>query len=184
LRGGAKVESVGEPDGAHPLHLAVMKNDVAISILLIKYGARPESRDAKGRTPLMVAAESGSARALSVLLANGANVESYNPTNGETALGYAVMANRIECAKALIEEGDRDSIDLADQLVRMMSEKLDTVEGDSRKKKILDFHATLLAEAAQLIPQHGNDAEKREHKAPYEFGSRTFPSATLVVAYY
>ncbi|MBL8893080.1 MAG: ankyrin repeat domain-containing protein [Rhizobiales bacterium] len=105
LRGGANVETAGEPAGAHALHLSALRNDVAISILLIKHGARTEARDAKGRTPVMVAAEAGSTRALSVLLDNGANVDSFNPATGETALGYAVAANRIECAKLLIEEG-------------------------------------------------------------------------------
>ena len=88
-----------------PLHLAALKNDVAISVLLIKHGARTESRDAKGRTPLMAAAEAGSARALSVLLDNGANVDSYNPATGDTALGLCRCRQPHRMCEGLIEEG-------------------------------------------------------------------------------
>ena len=79
--------------------------------------------------------------------------------------GSTTADARVKEVEALIEEGDRDSVDLADQLVRMMTEKIDAAEDVSRKKKITDFHAQLLKEAEGVLPKYGNDAEKRELKA-------------------
>ncbi len=59
------------------LHQAVLKGDKAKIATLVEQGAKIDSRDARGRTPLFIAAENGDADTVEELLNHGAN-----PTKG------------------------------------------------------------------------------------------------------
>jgi molecular chaperone DnaK len=72
---------------------------------------------------------------------------------------------RIDEVEALLEEGDRDSIDLADQMVRMMSQELDLSEADSKKVRIEKLFAELMDDARDLVERSGDTGEKRQLKA-------------------
>jgi len=77
---------------------------------------------------------------------------------------------RVAEVEALIEEGDRDSIDLADQMVRMMSQDLDQAEEVGRARALETEFAQRLADARSLIDERGEAAEKRQIDAlVYEF---------------
>lgn len=69
---------------------------------------------------------------------------------------------RVNEIESLIEEGDRDSVDLADQMVRWMAQKIDVVE-DSNASNILttDF-VTLRDETKKLIQKEGSREVERE----------------------
>ena len=72
---------------------------------------------------------------------------------------------RVAEVQALIEEGDRDSIDLADQMVRMMSQDLDQAEEVGRARAIEAQFAERLADARSMVGEHGEPAEKRQLEA-------------------
>ncbi|MDB6056527.1 MAG: serine/threonine-protein phosphatase 6 regulatory ankyrin repeat subunit A-like isoform [Verrucomicrobiales bacterium] len=56
-----------------PLHQAVAKGDKAKVATLLEQGAKIDSRDSRGCTPLFIAAENGDADSVKELLAHGAN---------------------------------------------------------------------------------------------------------------
>jgi molecular chaperone DnaK len=62
---------------------------------------------------------------------------------------------RIKEVESLLEEGDRDSIDLADQMVRMMSQDLDAAEDTNRKTRLENEFAALRARATDVIEGDG-----------------------------
>jgi molecular chaperone DnaK len=75
---------------------------------------------------------------------------------------------RVDEVEALLEEGDRDSIDLADQMVRMMSQELDLTEADSRRGRIEKQFAEAMVDARELVEADGDAGEKRQLKALVE----------------
>jgi molecular chaperone DnaK len=69
---------------------------------------------------------------------------------------------RVGEVEALISEGDRDSLDLADQLVRVMSQELDEAEEVGRKRSMHKDYEARLAEARDLVGKYGEPAEQRQ----------------------
>ncbi|MBL9013040.1 MAG: Hsp70 family protein [Myxococcales bacterium] len=69
---------------------------------------------------------------------------------------------RIEEVEALLEEGDRDSIDLADQMVRMMSQELDSAESGGRKHRLAAELEELRHRASEVINADGEPGDKRQ----------------------
>ncbi|MCX5743932.1 MAG: Hsp70 family protein [Proteobacteria bacterium] len=68
---------------------------------------------------------------------------------------------RIAEVEALIDEGDRDSIDLADQMVRMMSQEIDEAETGNKKHRIAAEFEALKERANGLVGELGQPGEKR-----------------------
>ncbi len=62
-----------------------------------------------------------------------------------------VLDARISEVEDLIAEGDRDSVDQADQLVRLMTRQLDLIEGENRVEKIRTDFAARVARATDLL---------------------------------
>jgi molecular chaperone DnaK len=80
------------------------------------------------------------------------------------AEGGSDLDARIGEVEALIAEGDRDSVELADQMVRLMTRQIDKVEAGLRVEKLTGEFAMKLARGRQII----TDAEPRrelEHLA-------------------
>ena len=69
---------------------------------------------------------------------------------------------RIAEVEALLDEGDRDSIDLADQMVRMMSQDLDAAEDGGKKSRLAAELEDLRQRATEVIEQDGEPADKRQ----------------------
>jgi len=67
----------------------------------------------------------------------------------------STQSDSVREIESLLEEGDRDSIDLADQMVRMMSQDLDEVEDDGRYTRLASELAELRARATALITGNG-----------------------------
>lgn len=90
--------------GQTPLHFAMQANrryDVIET--LIRLGADLESRDARGRTPLMVAIETNNNRLAEHILKAGANPDARNSRdNGETALMIAARKGNSDGASLLL----------------------------------------------------------------------------------
>ncbi len=71
-------------------------------------------------------------------------------------------ADRIAEVEALLEEGDRDSIDLADQMVRMMSQDIDATEDGGRKTRLTNELEDVRGRATEVISSDGEPADKRQ----------------------
>ena len=69
---------------------------------LLKAGADANSVKANGTTPLMLAAASGSADAVKVLLDHGANVNAKETAHGQTALMFAAALDRDAVVRVLL----------------------------------------------------------------------------------
>ncbi len=94
-----------QPDQALLLAAAGAGDAPAVRRLLAA-GARPETRDADGFTPLMLAAGSGSAEAVRLLLGAGADPNGAR-RSGWTALMEATARGRTDAARLLLEAGAR-----------------------------------------------------------------------------
>ncbi len=69
---------------------------------------------------------------------------------------------RIREVEALLEEGDRDSIDLADQMVRMMSQDLDHAEDGGKKNRLANELEEIRQRASDVINADGEPGDKRQ----------------------
>lgn len=90
---------------AEDLLLAAQRDDgYRLSNLLLR-GADPNPRDARGRTPLHIALQEESEKALASLLAHpGLDVNAVN-TAGETPLMLAALKGRLDWVQALAQRG-------------------------------------------------------------------------------
>lgn len=99
-RGGAGTSHAGQT----ALHLAAQSDHRStVTDMLLRLGADLELRDAKGRTPLMIAIEAGNRRMTESLLKAGANPDARNAQeNGETALMIAARKGNSDGAALLL----------------------------------------------------------------------------------
>lgn len=81
---------------------------------------------------------------------------------GELEANEGPVDARVKEIEELIEEGDRDSVELADKLVRRMGRSLDKAESSSKLTRIAEEYKEWLAEAQNIVRAYGDDAEKRE----------------------
>jgi ankyrin repeat protein len=72
---------------------------------LIKAGADPKAPTSNGTTPLMLAAASGRADAVQLLIGHHVHIDATESARGETALMFAAASGRIDAMKALIAAG-------------------------------------------------------------------------------
>ena len=76
-----------------------------MAALLLKGGAQVDSRDAEGRTPLMVAAGKGNSEVVAVLLERGATTRAVDDIDGETPLHLAADSGSEEVVEMLLAAG-------------------------------------------------------------------------------
>ena len=76
--------------------------------LLLKAGANPDAADDKGKTPLIVAAQTGGCRSIKMLLDYGANINALT-IFGSTALHTSFFFGTVGTAKALLYHDYKDS---------------------------------------------------------------------------
>ncbi|MBA3456604.1 MAG: Hsp70 family protein [Deltaproteobacteria bacterium] len=69
---------------------------------------------------------------------------------------------KIKEVEQLLEEGDRDSIDLADQMVRMMAQDIDSTEDGGRKSRLTNELEDIRTRATEVIEQDGEPGDKRQ----------------------
>jgi ankyrin repeat protein len=81
--------------------------------LLLKAGADKDATNNLGYTPLIVAAENGSARVVKLLLDAGADIEATERNNGYNALTLAAEYGYVDVVKLLLDAGaDKEATDL------------------------------------------------------------------------
>ena len=84
---------------------------------------------------------------------------------GEKAAAASPADARVKEIEALLEEGDRDAVDLADQMVRWMSREIDQAEDDNRGKALETSFASEYEQAKELTVSEDNAAERRQAEA-------------------
>jgi len=90
--------------GESALHIVTARRDTTWISFLLGKGADPNVRDAKGQTPLVVAASLGFVEGMELLIAGGARVDEPNST-GETPLISAVHRRDIAMMRVLLKAG-------------------------------------------------------------------------------
>lgn len=103
IKAGATVK-VANRYGATPLGLAAAKGHAQVLERLLKAGENANAV-VTGEPVLMMAARSGSADAVKILLANGANVNVRENVRAQTALMWAAAAGNTAVVKVLLEGG-------------------------------------------------------------------------------
>ena len=93
------------PLSAWALHEAAIGDLEAWAKKLLNSGGDPDQRDARGYTPLMVAATFGSTRVARALLSHGANPLIADQFTGDSAIHMAARAGWIEVANLLLDHG-------------------------------------------------------------------------------
>jgi len=107
-------------DGYTPLCEAVRRNNYLMTKLLIENGADPEiAENAKGETPLIMAASEKDPRIVELLIQQGASVNATR-YDGRTALFEAIESGSIANAKILIENGADVNWDKYNDLTPLM----------------------------------------------------------------
>jgi ankyrin repeat protein len=93
-----------QDSGETALHIVTRRRDVPWLSYLLESGADPNQRDSEGNTPVVVAASSGFADGVKLLIAYKADVNVPNQ-QGETALIRAVQMRDLNAAKLLLDAG-------------------------------------------------------------------------------
>ena len=104
---GADVEAeTGMGQGkAHPLHLAAEFDRAAVAALLLEHGAKVDVRDSRSNTALLIAAKSGYADVVEVLLRAGADPLAEEANYRDTAIYIAAMRGHLDVVKLIVSKG-------------------------------------------------------------------------------
>ena len=104
---GADVEAeTGTGQGkAHPLHLAAEFDHAAVAALLLEHGAKADVRDSRSNTALLIAAKSGYADVVEVLLQAGADPLAEDASYHDTAIYIAAMKGHLDVVKLIVSQG-------------------------------------------------------------------------------
>ena len=106
LYAGANVRATTRLGGYTALHLAAQSGEAAAIGRLIAGGANAGTVTATGATPLMLAAASGHADAVKLLLEQpGGGANAAESANGETALMFAAALDRADAIRELLAHG-------------------------------------------------------------------------------
>ncbi|XP_041494112.1 ankyrin repeat domain-containing protein 35 isoform X1 [Microtus oregoni] len=91
---------------------AVQRGDVGrVAALASRKSARPTKLDSNGQSPFHLAASKGLTECLTILLTNGADINSKNE-DGSTALHLATISCQPQCVKVLLQHGaNEDAVD-------------------------------------------------------------------------
>jgi len=130
--GSTIVDTKDRTTGETALHITIARRDLSWTSFMLGKGAKPDTRDKEGNTPLMLAAQLGFAEGAQLLLNRKANVNSTN-MRGESPLIRAVQNRDLRMARMLLTAGADP--DRADSLAGMSAR--DYAKRDQRSAAIL-----------------------------------------------
>lgn len=110
------------------LAIAVGQHDIHCTESLLERGFNPNARNSDGKTPLTVAAESGSVAVIATLVNADAEID-MKSTLGISPLGYAARSNRPENARMLLEFGASVDIETQDRLTPLHLAAIGNADG-------------------------------------------------------
>lgn len=157
LLGRMSQQEIDQPNGkgCSALFEAVLREDAAMTRLLVKGGARVDCRwhQMSSITPLMLAAARGHAEMLHDLLAAGANPDD-SAAMAATALFYAVRGGSLACVGALLDAGaDINTCDtryFTPLLCAVALSKADIVHALLRRGAAMTHHASLVRDISYV----------------------------------
>ncbi len=158
--GGEVVEMLGEPgtnivntrdkvDGNTALHIVAARRDLTWVNFLTDRGAKPNVRNKKGETPLMIASNQSWVLGVAALLDAGADINESNAT-GETPLIAAVLRRDTEMIRLLLSKGANP-------------ERSDNSGRSARDYALLDANTLVLAE----LNRHDKGKEGKPEEPSY-----------------
>jgi uncharacterized protein len=92
-------------DGTTALHWAVRANDLELTEMLLRAGARPSIANQSDATPMLLAAMNGNAAILERLIQAGADSNAPLSHTGDTALMMAARTGKVDAVKVLLDHG-------------------------------------------------------------------------------
>ncbi len=102
LKAGASVKPVTRIGGMSPLFMAARNGSDGVVDALLAAGAGAGEANGNGTTVLMMAAASGNAATVRLLIDRGADVNAMDVTNGQTALMFAAARNAPAAIQVLL----------------------------------------------------------------------------------
>jgi ankyrin repeat protein len=94
-----------QADGTTALHWAARWDDLETARALIQSGAKPQTANRDGATPMFLATVNGSAPMIDLLLTAGADPNAPVLSHGETALMMAARTGKLDAVNLLIARG-------------------------------------------------------------------------------
>jgi ankyrin repeat protein len=92
-------------DGTTALHWAVQANDLELTDMLLKAGARASAANQSGAAPMLLAATNGNALILEHLIRAGADPNAPLSPTGDTALMMAARTGNVDAVRVLLGHG-------------------------------------------------------------------------------
>jgi uncharacterized protein len=92
-------------DGTTALHWAVRANDLELTGMLLRAGARASVSNQSGATPMQLAAMNGNAAILDRLMQAGADPNATLSHSGDTAVMMAARTGKVDAVKVLLDRG-------------------------------------------------------------------------------
>ena len=147
-------------DGATALHWAVERDDLEMTDLLIRAGARVTARTREGVSPLQLAAVNGSAPILDRLLKAGADPNGALTSMGDTALMMAARTGKTDAIRVLVEAGA--NVDASETWGGTTALMWAVSEGHvDASRRLLEAGANVNARSHYVAPANGRGFEGR-----------------------
>ena len=103
-QGGTIIDTHDSSNGDTALHIVTRDRDTTWLGFMLAKGAKVDTRNSKGETPLLIAAQLGYDEGVELLLNHGASIDLANG-NGETALILATQNDNVPLVRLLLENG-------------------------------------------------------------------------------
>ncbi|KAK2084157.1 Ankyrin repeat domain-containing protein 35 [Saguinus oedipus] len=155
---------------------AVQRGDVGrVAALASRKSARPTKLDSNGQSPFHLAASKGLTECLTILLANGADVNSKNE-DGSTALHLATISCQPQCVKVLLQTA-------FPKVVLLPPPHITMITGDPVGVWDEDVNTKLHAASLCGHLQHGanEDAVDAENRSPLHWAASSGCASSVLL---
>lgn len=151
-------------DGSTALHWAVRANDLELTEMLLRAGARASAANQSGATPMLLAAMNGNAAIIDRLIQAGADPNAPLSQTGDTALMMAARTGKADAVKVLLDHGA----------------KVNAKETWGGTTALMWAVSERHPEVASLLVEHGADVNAKSNFVPSASG-RGFEGTAPVV---
>jgi uncharacterized protein len=102
--------NTAQVDGTTALHWAIRSDDLEMTEMLLKAGARASAANQAGATPMLLAAMNGNAAILNRLMQAGADPNAPISQTGDTPLMIAARTGTIDAVRVLLDHGAKVNV--------------------------------------------------------------------------